>query len=137
MKFKRFEAFPIASVPSRIVAVLLTLPYFYIGVKEVISPAGLDSSFGIPLTHSDGLHYLSVVGARNIVLSLLAMFFSIFGLRVPMVALFIGLACMAAMDCFLVSAVSGISGEAVKHAVFVLSMSGMAIWIAYSKGAIK
>lgn len=133
MKITRFERLLPASVPSRIVAILLSLPYFYIGIKEVISPAGLDSSFGIPLVHAEGLHYLSVVGARNMVLSLMGIFFSVIGMRVPMVVLFIALACMAAMDCFLVSSANGISGEAIKHALFVLFMAGMALWIAYSK----
>lgn len=132
MKTKKINDVNLASPASRIVAGILTLPYLYIGFREVISPVGIDTTFGIPLVNEEGLKYLSVVGARNIVLSLLGIYFAIAGVRSSMVALFTALALMAAMDCYLVTSAMGITGASMKHAFFVLMMTGMAIWVAYS-----
>ncbi|MBB6459039.1 DUF4267 domain-containing protein [Flammeovirga kamogawensis] len=126
------KSLPQASLVTRIISTILFLPYFYIGVKELISPAGIDITFGIPLTHDEGLSYLSVVGARNIVLSSMGIFFAITGLRFSMITVFIAMAIMAAMDCYLVTSNSSFSGMAIKHFTFVIFMLVMAAWTRYS-----
>lgn len=137
MKSKNINEVTLASSASRIVAGILTLPYLFIGFKEVISPAGVDATFGIPLINQEGLKYLSVVGARNIVLSLLGIYFAVTGVRSSMVALFVALALMAAMDCYLVTSSMGFTAASIKHASFVLLLTGMAIWVANSNRSKK
>ena len=54
-----------------------------------------------------------------------------------MVALFVALALMAAMDCYLVTSAMGITAASIKHASFVLLLTGMAIWVANSNRSKK
>jgi len=117
----------------RIVAILLALPYLIIGIKELISPIGIDVTFGIPLNHQDGLQYLRVVGARNIVLSLLGIYFASTRVRSTMIAFFLGLALMAALDCYLVTSSVGFTSASIKHSFFVCLLVGMAGWVYFSK----
>jgi hypothetical protein len=137
IRIKMFDNLPPASSLTRIITIVFSILFLYIGVREVIAPTGMDVGFGIPLSSTDGITYLSVVGARNIALSLLWIFAVLTGSRAGMSAIYAVISLMAALDFFIVSSTVGLTDASIKHAIFVLIMASMSIWVANSKGEKK
>lgn len=133
MRVAKWADLPTPSLSARIITVVVAIAWLFIGVSEVISPKGWDASYGVPLTGEGGLPYVRAVGARNIVISLLVVFFVFSGMRAALAAVFVGIALVAAMDFYTVSTAVG-AGHAVKHAVFVLVMASIALWVVRSRG---
>ena len=119
------------SRPARIITIVAAVAWLAIGVAELISPHGWDASYGVTLTHDDGLTFVRAVGARNIAISLIALFFALRGMRTALAAVFAAIAVIAAMDFATVSNAVG-AGHAIKHACFVVITAGIAGWVARS-----
>jgi len=128
---KRFTNLKSPSLSARIITITVALAWLSIGILEVLSPAGWDATFGIPLTSSDDLYFVQAVGARNIAISLIAIFAALTGMRGALVAVFAGIALIASLDFYVVSSAMG-AMHALKHAFFVLLMSGISFWVALS-----
>ncbi len=120
------------SRPARIITIVVAVAWLAIGVAELISPHGWDASYGVTLSHDDGFTFVRAVGARNIALSLIALFFALRGMRTALAAVFAAIAVIAAMDFATVSNAVG-AGHAIKHACFVAVMAGVAAWVAQSR----
>lgn len=122
---------PPPSLSARITTAVLATGFLTLGIIEIVTPQSLGDGYGVHITSADGLSLLSAVGARNIALSLIALFAVIAGLRAALAAVFATIAVVAALDFYIVSTASG-SGAALKHAVFVVLMTVIAFWVWFS-----
>lgn len=132
MNLFTLKELPSPSMLSRIVASILALGFLVVGISEFLSPTGWDLSFGVPLTGGSGLSYIQALGARNTGLSLLALFTAITGMRAALASVFLIISLIAAMDFCTVSMAVG-AELALKHAMFVVLMAAISIWIMLSK----
>ncbi|MFZ0486275.1 MAG: DUF4267 domain-containing protein [Arenicellales bacterium] len=98
---------------------------------KVISPKGWDVTFGMPLKSEDGLSFVRAIGTQNIAIGLIAIFAAITGMRGALAAVFAAIALIAALDFYMVNAAAGVA-HALKHAIFVLVMTGISAWVVFS-----
>lgn len=131
MNVELFTHLPVPSMSARIVTLVVAMVWLTIGVLEVVSPKGWDVTFGMPLKSADGLSFVQAVGTRNIAISLIAIFAAVSGMRGTLSAVFAAIALIAALDFYVVSTAAGVT-HALKHAVFVLVMAGISVWVALS-----
>lgn len=131
MNLHALSQLPAPTMAARTVTIIIAIVWLAVGLWEVISPIGWDVKFGVPLKGHDGLSFVQAVGARNFVISLLVIFASVTGMRATLAALMASIAIMAAIDFYIVSsAVSMV--HALKHALFVVIMTSISIWVAFS-----
>lgn len=123
---------PPPSLSARIIAGLLATGFLTLGVIEIVRPESLGDGYGVHIDGQDGLSLLSAVGARNIALSLIALFATFAGLRATLAAVSGSIAIVAALDFHIVSAASG-QETAIKHAVFVVLLTAIALWVWFSE----
>lgn len=126
-----FSTLPPPALSARIIAGVLAAAFLLLGVAEIVSPQSLGDGYGVRIANPEGLSLLSAVGARNIALSLIALFSVFAGLRATLAAVFAAIAIVAALDFYIVINASGIESAA-KHAGFVVLMSAIAAWIWFS-----
>lgn len=119
------------SMLLRVLAVLASLMFMRAGIMEIISPAGWDRTFGVPLKSADGLSFIQAVGARNIGISLIAIGGAVAGNRGVMVLGFTAISIIAAFDAYIVAS-AGLTTEYIKHGTFVAVLALAAIWTAFS-----
>lgn len=124
-------AMPPPTLSARIIATVLATGFLALGVVEIVTPQSLGDGYGVHIVGQDGLALLSAVGARNIALSLIALFAGFAGLRAALAAVFGAIAVVAALDFYIVSTASG-TEMALKHAVFVVLMLAIALWVFFS-----
>ena len=132
IRITRFDNLSPATPLTRIVTIILAAAFLHTGLSEIISPVGFDVGFGIPVNSGDDIVYLSVVGARNTALSLLGIFAALTGMRATMSAVIAVIALMAAIDCYVVHSVVGMTNATIKHAAFAALLGALSLWTAYS-----
>lgn len=126
MKLSNITHLPPPSLVVSIVTSILATGFLIVGLSEVISPQGWDGSYGVALTSGEGFSFVRAVGARNIGLSLIALFAALTGMRAALASVFFAIALIAAMDFYIVSSAVGLE-HAIKYAVFILLMAGIAL----------
>lgn len=131
MNFTMLSQLPAPSLSARVITIIVAMAWLTIGALEVISPIGWDARFGVPLKGQDGLSFVQAIGGRNLAISIVIIFAAVTGMRATLAALFAAIAIIAAIDFYIVSSAVGVA-HALKHAIFVLIMSCIAAWVAFS-----
>jgi hypothetical protein len=84
----------------------------------------------VPLRSEHGLAFVQALGARNMALSLIAIFAALAGMRAALTSVFAAISFVAAMDFYIVSTAIG-TEHALKHAFFVVIMACVSLWVAF------
>ena len=126
-----FADLPAPTLSVRLITILLATGFLFLGGSEVVSPSGWDARYGVPLRSEHGLSFVQALGARNMALSLIAIFAALTGMRAALATVFAAISFIAAMDFYIVSTAVG-TEHALKHALFVVIMACVSLWVAFS-----